>query len=370
MINFKSFFHYFLFYRYSSNNKFLITSYVPQENESKSYIYESTIVKNYGCFVNLDKRHTSFERFVKPDLYVSPPFYFIFIKNAIITKYVYDVDLKSFVFDNWVTQMKFLVSPINYFLSFFRNKKIYNSTNCIYMLSYTNYYHFTIDQMVPIFCVYKNLIEDNPNFKIKLISSGKLSRSFQKEYLDLLFKDYNLIELDYSIRTHTNNVIFPSRIRDKFFYNVNTIKEFVKHIKNNLRLIDGSKKNYFISRGDAKTRKVLNEKELIGKLEKYGFEVICLTQFSIRQQIEIFHNAAIIISPHGAANTNIIFSENSSLIELFPTNEHRYGHYLNLSVVFGNNYYSSIAEKVEKDECFYVDINHLIEIINKINQIE
>lgn len=61
----------------------------------------------------------------------------------------------------------------------------------------------------------------------------------------------------------------------------------------------------YISRRDAKVRKITNEKELIAFLNKFGFVEVVLAEFDIASQVSLFKNANIIIGGHGSGFTNI-----------------------------------------------------------------
>ena len=75
----------------------------------------------------------------------------------------------------------------------------------------------------------------------------------------------------------------------------------------------------YISRADAKSRRVANEIEIQEELLANGFEVVCLTDVPLFQQIEMFAEARIVVGPHGAGLTNVVFSEPGSvLIEFVP----------------------------------------------------
>ena len=55
------------------------------------------------------------------------------------------------------------------------------------------------------------------------------------------------------------------------------------------------------------TRKIANEPELYPLLEEYGFELYNLDEEP--NQPQVFHEAAIIVAPHGAALTNLVFCQ-------------------------------------------------------------
>lgn len=74
----------------------------------------------------------------------------------------------------------------------------------------------------------------------------------------------------------------------------------------------------YISRADAKRRKVKNEQEVMGFLKSCGFTCVVLEGLTVAQQARIFYSADIIIAPHGAALTNLVFAKpRAKVIELF-----------------------------------------------------
>tara|TARA_B100001057_G_scaffold363605_1_gene366317 strand:- start:7031 stop:8125 length:1095 start_codon:yes stop_codon:yes gene_type:complete len=82
-------------------------------------------------------------------------------------------------------------------------------------------------------------------------------------------------------------------------------------------------KKIFIDRTDSlyKHCKLINNQEVIEFLEKKGFKSYQTSKLDFYEQIYLFENAEIIISPHGAALTNIIFSKpGMRLFELIPKN--------------------------------------------------
>ena len=74
----------------------------------------------------------------------------------------------------------------------------------------------------------------------------------------------------------------------------------------------------FISRSKASVRHIVNEGEVIRLLEAYGFILVCLEDWSIAQQIQLFASAKAIVSPHGAGLSNLAFCKKGTLVvEIF-----------------------------------------------------
>ncbi|WP_080507169.1 MULTISPECIES: glycosyltransferase family 61 protein [Halorubrum] len=99
-------------------------------------------------------------------------------------------------------------------------------------------------------------------------------------------------------------------------------KEDYRWIKQNIfNNIDGtnerSTERVFISRNKAIGRRVSNESELMDVLSDYGFEKYYLEDQNISENIRLFSNADVVVSPHGAGLTDIIFCQDTTIIELF-----------------------------------------------------
>jgi capsular polysaccharide biosynthesis protein len=77
-------------------------------------------------------------------------------------------------------------------------------------------------------------------------------------------------------------------------------------------------KRVYISRADAKRRQVTNELEVMDYLKSRGFACLLLDGLTVAQQAQVFSSADIIVAPHGAGLTNLIFSKpRTKVIELF-----------------------------------------------------
>lgn len=74
----------------------------------------------------------------------------------------------------------------------------------------------------------------------------------------------------------------------------------------------------YISRSDSSIRRVLNEKELIEKLEPYGFKTVVSSKLNIKQKIKLFANAKVVMGACGAGLINFTFCRpGTKAIELF-----------------------------------------------------
>lgn len=78
----------------------------------------------------------------------------------------------------------------------------------------------------------------------------------------------------------------------------------------------------YISRADAATRRLVNEAEIIARLQDFGFEALTLTGMTLAEQIRRFARAEMVVGPHGSGLTNLLFAPpGATVIELMPDDQ-------------------------------------------------
>lgn len=120
------------------------------------------------------------------------------------------------------------------------------------------------------------------------------------------------------------------------------LKNIFQNKNNNENVVElSSDKNHpkfvYLSRDKTDRRKISNEKELLDVLEKYNFTTIYSEELSMSEQVALFEHASVIVSPHGAGLTNIVFSKDLTLIEIFNQNYGTPTFYL-MAALMGFNY--------------------------------
>ena len=126
----------------------------------------------------------------------------------------------------------------------------------------------------------------------------------------------------------------------------------------------------YISRAKAKRRQLINENDIWPLLEKMGFEKVFMEELSFSEQITAMQQAEIVVAPHGAAITNVIFcSPGTHVVEIadlsFP-NPNFYA----LSSAMGHHYWILDAEGIgdvhplKKD--LYIDPSEVKNTVLKI----
>ncbi len=111
----------------------------------------------------------------------------------------------------------------------------------------------------------------------------------------------------------------------------------------------------FVTRKNASRRRILNDSNFQKLLTQNKIEAVELSFENPLDQVSLFRNSELIISVHGAALTNLIWSKNTKVFEIFPENL-RPKHYLNIASQMGLNYQPFIASKGNEREDFEIDI--------------
>lgn len=73
----------------------------------------------------------------------------------------------------------------------------------------------------------------------------------------------------------------------------------------------------YISRAKTTGRQVINEDAVLEALKPFGFVAYIPEEMSFADEVRLFSQAEIIVSPHGSGLANMIFAQNLSVIELF-----------------------------------------------------
>ena len=85
-------------------------------------------------------------------------------------------------------------------------------------------------------------------------------------------------------------------------------------------------------------------------LENLGFSIIFMEDISLQKQWLTAYHADIIVAPHGAGLTNILFCRPSTiLVELLPE-DYMANHFYRFSLLGQHNYYPLVGKMIECDE--------------------
>lgn len=66
-------------------------------------------------------------------------------------------------------------------------------------------------------------------------------------------------------------------------------------------------------------REIANMEELEAGLKPWGFETVFPETLSVEEEIALFYDAECVVGAHGSGFTNLIFSSNTAVVEIFAT---------------------------------------------------
>lgn len=187
-----------------------------------------------------------------------------------------------------------------------------------------NYFHFLFDSISKLFLI-KKIKYDN-------ILIPSLKYKFQKEIINILNLKKKIIDCEKIKILDLEKLI----VIDHPYWDLNKSwnecsknipKWVIKFLRKKFISYASRKKfnkNIFIDRSDTKSiyGKLENNEEVKKYIIKKNFDIFKLSNFSFLDQIKIFRDAKIILSPHGAGLSNLIFCKPKTKILRFKQKQH------------------------------------------------
>lgn len=187
--------------------------------------------------------------------------------------------------------------------------------------AYINYYHWLFNALprLKIFQLSQHSIDINfylvPNY---------FNHQFKKDSLEYFgIKEHQVID-SYTFPNVSTSGYIAATTHPNQSPVQNWVCEFLRDTllpKTNRTY--SNNKYVYISRAKAQIRRISNELELTRQLEKIDFKTVFLEELSLKEQINLFSEVDIVVSPHGAGLANLVFCKpNTTVIEMFPYNSH------------------------------------------------
>lgn len=307
----------------------------------------------------------------------SPAFYVRSIKNGkcnTLNGYVYT--------NNNVALAEYSCQPVHP-LSFKRQYKLLKPEiikGKVALLSiepiHTSYYHWMIESLPRLYLIEKSSFKPDKYIVCNITA-------FQKQALEMLgISEDRIIETENNKLIQADEVIVSDLInnfeeiyyRDAKYYSKkyfpSWICDFYKE-KFVSQVEKTAPQKIYISRKNS-YRKVINEEDIIKFLEPKGFKVYYLENMTLKEQVQLFANADIIITPHGAGLTNLIFSPISTKVIEFYSPTYTDVSQRMIAETLNLQYRYILGEPIENNslapqfEGIYLDINKLEKTLEDI----
>lgn len=226
-----------------------------------------------------------------------------------------------------------------------------------------NYYHFMVE-CLPIIILSR-----------KILASGEarllldVGPSYVKEALELVgIPETAIVQPDQSCRSYRGAYMIE-RLNYACYARSSAVRMIRSCLQDALNITapSGQGRRLYISRCDARQRRVVNEKELMAHLSVLGFEMVECGTLTVQEQVRLFSQAAWVISPHGANMTNIMFMQSGTVLELvsevFPSEV-----YWSLASASKLRYAAYVATNVAHDDGYdlLVDCDQLLSFVKHL----
>jgi len=177
----------------------------------------------------------------------------------------------------------------------------------------TNYYHWMVETVPKV--RYLQMLKQQTGTDVTVLVPDN-APPFVEETLSRIGWPKKRIEYASEPMYEIRNLIvppYPERSRAELDWLRETILDGV--LAEETTVASGS--NIYVSRSNAIARRVVNEDAVMEVLEPYGFERYHLEDRSLAENVRLFNSADVVVGPHGAGLTDIIFTEDCTLVEMF-----------------------------------------------------
>lgn len=177
----------------------------------------------------------------------------------------------------------------------------------------SGYFHFALEQLPRIL----HVLAVWPDTTVLI---GESLRPFQAQFLDLITRRYQRIQVCVVKEPRVasvNSVRFTRAEPKSGFVPSNDLEILRSLVYPEQRRHSPPRRLLYISR-KAGTRRFDNEAELEAALEGAGFEILTCEDIPLLEQIALFGAAAVVVAPHGAGLTNLVWCPSGTrVLELF-----------------------------------------------------
>lgn len=219
---------------------------------------------------------------------------------------------------------------------------------------FNDFYHFLIDNLSRFDLLNLEYFRSFPS--IALLCPGGLTK------LEAFFVE-KLLPANVSVLDVSPGTLYAP---DQFLFNTFITSQssgylrgpFVERLQKRLspgRAPLRTERIYVSRRRASKGRRIYNEDALMDRLRLFGFRRYVLEDLPITEQIALFQRADMVVAPHGAGLSNILFSRQATVLELFAS-DYVVPHYYLLAKSLGHQYDFLLGPADHHDENFMVDI--------------
>jgi hypothetical protein len=246
--------------------------------------------------------------------------------GVVVAETTYLIDMRNFDRDNPTYKQKFLCDEACY---------------CIgYNVAAANYYHWMTQCLTSIYSY--TLAKNAEQLNVLLPAL----QPFQRETFELAGLDVRLAFVEPHTCYDMSAVLMSNYLHGTMDYSPSPL---VKPLFDKIR--DAALRGHnstpdvgliYISRSDSRNRPLVNEDALMGFLSDLGFRILVLSKLSLTEQISAFASAKLIVAPHGAGLTNLVFSKATCKVYELSPDHYVNSCFVNLAQMGGIEYWLEV----------------------------
>ncbi|WP_263835225.1 glycosyltransferase family 61 protein [Salinibacter sp.] len=213
-----------------------------------------------------------------------------------------------------------------------------------------SYYHFILQSIVRL----RILDEHKKNVQKYILPKG-----IKRWHLDVLkefgLEEENIIYIGSGEKVMVRRLYattVPMAEGSVSKYSVEFLNEKQKYVNNKRR------RKVYVVRG-GRRRKVENEERITDELRKSGWVICDGEKMSFEEQVKVMKSASLIVGAHGAGLTNMVFTSEAKVLEIFPSDHIVPNCYDHLAERCGHDYYYLVSGELGTGDSFHISEDRL-----------
>jgi hypothetical protein len=221
-----------------------------------------------------------------------------------------------------------------------------------------NFWHWMIDCLPKIISLERAL----PGRELTLLMPDALTEPQRESLLCLLPPGFSVEYLPPDVWVEAETFYWPSLASGRCnaflppgYFDEIRARTFARY---GLTTTHRPRRRLYLTRRNAKHRRVENEDEVWALLQEYSFEIVEPEKLTFREQVELFHSAALVVGPHGAGLASTLFSGEMTLLVFYATQKPP-NYFHTQTRALGQRHLHLLAHADDEDANFPVNVEEL-----------
>lgn len=180
------------------------------------------------------------------------------------------------------------------------------------------WWHWLVDCLTRVYSLYKAY----PGQRIVLLAPNEMGRSWHDSLASLLPPNFEVERLPANSWVQVDRMLLPSYVAARA--NGHVPAEYYEFMRQTVFARFGlppknePRERIYVSRALTHHCRILNEEQLTELLSRYGFKTVFLEKLDFRKQVELFHQAEVVVSAYGSNWGNLVWAGKIKIFVLYP----------------------------------------------------